>query len=475
MRRTLYTKMFFGFLLFGLCGFLLVALLTSRLSLEKLKEDEIEQLHREASVIASDISKELSIDDEGSLKPEDELASSLEYLSHYLNAPIWIIQPDGSIVQAFSSENSAFSDSRIKDFRAADFGDSQFLLGDFYGCFKTSHLSVLSPIQQKDEICGYVLIHKPLTSFHTFHNEFLNISYLSWGILLLFAAILFLVFTVLVYRPIRTLSIGAKEYAKGNYSNPIPVKNTDNELGYIAASLNYMADKLNTIEEKQRNFISNVSHDFRSPLTSIRGYIDAILDGTIPPELQEKYLNIILFETERLTKLTESLLELNKYEGRTFALEKTDFDINGIIQKTADTFEGTCREKRLEFELLFDTEHLRVHADLSKIQQVLYNLIDNAIKFSHTDSKITIETTSKNGKAYISVKDYGIGIPRDSIGKIWERFYKTDLSRGRDRRGTGLGLSIVKEIVQAHEENINVISTEGVGTEFIFTLPLKKS
>ena len=233
-----------------------------------------------------------------------------------------------------------------------------------------------------------------------------------------------------------------------------------------------MASNLDTIEETQRNFISNVSHDFRSPLTSIRGYVDAMLDGTIPPEMQEKYLNIILFETERLTKLTESLLELNKYEARKVILEMKDFDINGMIRQICETFEGTCKEKHLVFELLLSSDSLRVHADMGKIQQVLYNLIDNAIKFSHFDSKITIETISRNGKAYISIKDYGMGIPKDCVTKIWERFYKTDLSRGRDKRGTGLGLSIVKEIVEAHDENINVISTEGVGTEFIFTLTL---
>ena len=115
-----------------------------------------------------------------------------------------------------------------------------------------------------------------------------------------------------------------------------------------------------------------------------------------------------------------------------------------------------------------------ITADFSKIQQVLYNLIDNAIKFSHQDSVITIETTEKNEKVFVSVKDTGIGIPKDSLKKIWERFYKTDLSRGKDKRGTGLGLSIVKEIIQAHGENINCISTEGVGTEFIFTLPIAK-
>ena len=134
--------------------------------------------------------------------------------------------------------------------------------------------------------------------------------------------------------------------------------------------------------------------------------------------------------------------------------------------------EGT--ESGIRFNLILSGEQLFVTADFSKIQQVLYNLIDNAIKFSHPDSTITIETTEKNDKVFVSVKDTGIGIPKDSLKKIWERFYKTDLSRGKDKRGTGLGLSIVKEIIQAHGENINCISTEGVGTEFIFTLPIAK-
>ena len=136
------------------------------------------------------------------------------------------------------------------------------------------------------------------------------------------------------------------------------------------------------------------------------------------------------------------------------------------------SFEGTCKQKKISFELILTGQTLFVSADMSKIQQVLYNLIDNAIKFSHADSTITIETTEKNEKVFVSVKDTGIGIPKDSLKKIWERFYKTDLSRGKDKKGTGLGLAIVKEIISSHNENINVISTEGVGTEFIFTLPL---
>lgn len=198
------------------------------------------------------------------------------------------------------------------------------------------------------------------------------------------------------------------------------------------------------------------------------------MDGTIPHEMQDKYLNIILFETERLNKLTQSMLELNKYGAKGTMLDISSFDINNTIKLVVQSFEGTCQEKKISFELILTGHTSFVCADMSKIQQVLYNLIDNAIKFSNPDSTITIETTEKNEKVFISVKDTGIGIPKESLKKIWERFYKTDLSRGKDKRGTGLGLAIVKEIISAHNENINVISTEGVGTEFIFTLPLKQ-
>ena len=173
-------------------------------------------------------------------------------------------------------------------------------------------------------------------------------------------------------------------------------------------------------------------------------------DGTIPVEMQDKYFKIILFETERLTDLTQDLLTLNQFDTKNMLLDKTSFDIHEVIKNTAATFEGTCTGKR--------------------IQQVLYNLLDNAIKFSPNDSEIIIETTEHNEKVFVSVKDHGIGIPKKSLNKIWERFYKTDLSRGKDKKGTGLGLSIVKEIIQAHKQNINVVSTEGVGTEFTFSL-----
>ena len=245
---------------------------------------------------------------------------------------------------------------------------------------------------------------------------------------------------------------------------------SEDEIGYLAACLNYMASEIARTEDNQKKFVANISHDFRSPLTSIRGYLEAMLDGTIPPELYEKYLQIILNETERLTKLTNSLLTLNNLNTKGMLLDKTDFDINKVIRNTAASFEGTCRKKKIAIELILTSDVMYVNADMGKIQQVLYNLLDNAIKFSHHDSVIRIETSEKKHKLFVSVKDSGIGIPKDDLKMIWERFYKSDSSRGKDKKGTGLGLSIVREIITSHEEHINVISTEGVGTEFIFSL-----
>ena len=195
---------------------------------------------------------------------------------------------------------------------------------------------------------------------------------------------------------------------------------------------------------------------------------------SIPPELQDKYLNIISHEADRLEKLTRSLLVLNDLDERKRMMNIRKFDINDVIKNTANTFEVICSKKNIDLELLLSGRELFVEADMEQIQQVLYNLLDNAIKFSNDNSSINIETSVKNDKVFVSVKDHGVGIPKDSLSKVWDRFYKTDTSRGKDRKGTGLGLSIVKEIIKAHNQNINVISTEGVGTEFIFTLKKAK-
>ncbi len=330
-------------------------------------------------------------------------------------------------------------------------------------------MSVSAPITGNYNTYGYVLVHLPVSKIHDEANGALNVVYITAAVIYLLSLIILLVFTKTVYFPLKKITVGANEYAAGNLTYQIDLK-THDEMGYLADTLNYMSGELNKMEEYQRKFIANVSHDFRSPLTSIKGYLEAIIDGTIPPEMSERYLTRVIAETDRLNKLTQGMLTLNTLDSKGF-LSRSNFDINRVVKDTAASFEGTCDAKNINFDLTFSDNIQMVYADLGKIQQVLYNLIDNAIKFSHADSTIFIQTSVRYEKIFVSVKDTGIGIPKDNVKKIWERFYKTDLSRGKDKKGTGLGLSIVKEIIQAHGENIDVVSTEGVGTEFIFSLP----
>ena len=344
-----------------------------------------------------------------------------------------------------------------------------YMIGNFFGTFDSDTLSVLAPITGNFNTYGYVVIHRSMSQVLTDHTEILNIVYLTAAIIFFLSLIILLVFTKTVYLPLKKITAGATEYAQGNLEYTIKVDTSD-EMGYLADTLNYMSSELNKMEEYQKSFIANVSHDFRSPLTSIKGYLEAILDGTVPPQLQEKYLNIVISETERLNKLTEGMLTLNSLDSKGF-LSRSNFDINRVIKDTAASFEGTCNARNIVLDLTFSNDVQMVYADLGKIQQVLYNLIDNAIKFSHENSVIYIQTVLRYEKVFVSVKDTGIGIPRENIKKIWDRFYKSDTSRGKDKKGTGLGLAIVKEIIQAHGENIDVVSTAGVGTEFIFTLP----
>lgn len=359
----------------------------------------------------------------------------------------------------------------IENFDPTVSSGSYYTVGNFFGSFDEQMLSVFSPITSNFKVRGYVVIHTPMSAIQASCNSLLNISYIMLVILFLLSLIILIFFTEIVYLPLRKITEATEQYASGNMHYEFQVDSED-EIGYLAATLSYMASEIARSEDDQKKFVANVSHDFRSPLTSIKGYLEAMLDGTIPPEMHEKYLNIVLNETERLTKLTNSLLTLNNINTKGMLLDRTDFELNRIIRDTAASFEGTCRQKSIAIELLLTGDFIYVNADMGKIQQVFYNLLDNAIKFSHQDSVIRIETNEKSNKVYISVKDSGIGIPKDDLKLIWNRFYKSDASRGKDKKGTGLGLSITREIIHAHGEHINVISTEGVGSEFIFSLPV---
>lgn len=465
MRKTLYLKFILAYFIFGFFGFIVVATFVSSMTLDNLKKDKADTLYREATLIANTYASDL-YNSETTL---EAVKSELDALDTYLNATIWIINPSGRMVLDSSSPMNVENEVVIENFDPTITEGSYYIIGDFFGSFTEDMLSVFAPITSDFKVKGYVVIHSSMSNIQDATNSLLNISYIMLIILFLLSLIILIFFTEMVYIPLRKITEATEQYANGNMRYEVSVESGD-EIGYLAATLSYMASEIARSEDDQKKFVANVSHDFRSPLTSIKGYLEAMLDGTIPPEQHEKYLSIVLNETERLTKLTNSLLTLNNLNTKGMLLDKTDFDINTIIRNVAASFEGTCREKRIAIDLVLTGEEMYVTADMGKIQQVLYNLLDNAIKFSHHNSVIKLETTEKHNKIFVSVKDSGIGIPKDNLKLIWDRFYKSDLSRGKDKKGTGLGLSITKEIIQSHGEHINVISTEGVGSEFIFSL-----
>ena len=462
--------MFFAtYILLGILGFFLVTFVGSHLLEARLEKSITSDIYQTAHRIAESDLVRHNITSTN----VESVQNTLSLAANYPDTIIWIINSNGQIILSTRKDISPDHPIDLDGFDPASWGSNYYQIGDFYGYFHDSRLSTIAPITEHLNIRGYVAVHYLMSDLYQSRSSLLWIIQLLFVITYLMTAVLFLFYSFYIRKPLYAITKGASEFANGNLSYQIPVK-SENELGYLASNLNYMADKLNRNGEYQRQFISNISHDFRSPLTSIKGYVEAMIDGTIPVEMQEKYLKIISYEAERLEKLTRGLLTLNELDIHKRMLNIQDFDINQTIKSTAASFEGTCTTRQILLELILSGQTLYVHADLEQIQQVLYNLLSNAIKFSPDHSTITIETTEKNGKIFVSVKDHGIGIPKSSLNRIWERFYKIDRSRGKDQKGTGLGLAIVKEIISAHGQHINVISTEGVGTEFIFTLEQAK-
>ncbi|HHT97674.1 MAG TPA: GHKL domain-containing protein [Clostridiales bacterium] len=466
MKRSLLTKLIICFAFALLSMFLLLNNVGYNFINKKITDNKIEYLYKEANIISSQYMTSYY---NQTITPQS-LSSQLRALEAFTDVRTWFVDASGMIVVDSGNTKNATS-VNINDLDA-DFLNKTVSRGIIFpSFFDEPTISLIQPVSNDYKVRGYVILHLAVSAIHhetLFYLDIFNIIFLMFTLVLL--SVFIYLYFVTGY-PLHKLNKATIEYSQSNYDYKPKIRGSI-EYIKLAETLSYMANELASLEDYQKKFIANISHDFRSPLTSIKGYAEAILDGTIPYEIQEKYINIILYETERLNKLTSSLLELNNMDTRGTFLNITTFELNSLIKKIAESFEGICNEKKISFKLVFSARLIYVDADINKVQQVLYNLIDNAIKFSHSNSAISISNEIKGDKLFISVKDYGVGVPKDSLNKVWDRFYKTDASRGKNKRSTGLGLSITKEIIQAHNENISIISTEGVGTEFIFSLPI---
>lgn len=464
MRINLFIKYLVCYLLIVVSSLVILNTVIKLRIEEGMINDRLESMKSEAETIAESYmenyySKEMSI---------NTLENRLKTVDLFAEARILIVNPNGNITTDSRSHLYSAEGTKLPDWLL----QKDVYVGKETGeLFKEESVVVIYPIDTDFTLKGYVILATPKADVINdvrYHIDTLNIS-------ILILAIVFLIALLILYRisivPLREVIKAAREYASGNLNYKLEMgKKRNDEFRDLMEAIQFMATELSQMEEYRRKFISNISHDFRSPLTSIKGFATAMMDGTIPPELYNKYLKTICSETDRLTKLTSGLIELGKFDSKVALLDVKEFDINKVIKTTAQTFEGSCREKYISLNLIFENEVELVKADKGKIEQVLYNLIDNAIKFSYNNTNINVSTRQRGTKIFVSVKDFGIGIPKDALKKIWERFYKNDTSRGKDKKGSGLGLAIVKEIIQSHGEEINVVSTEGAGTEFVFTV-----
>ncbi len=347
--------------------------------------------------------------------------------------------------------------------------------GNLGGIFDKPVITVGYPVIVKGEINGVIFMSSPLTELEKLGNNVYKIIIciiLAGGF---FGFIIIYFSSKKVTKPLRKINEAAKIIANGDFEKRIFVKGSD-ETAQLARSLNDMAESLNEQEKRRREFISNISHDLRSPLTSMKGFVQAIIDGTIPPEKQERYLKIVLDESERLAALANNMININNLNGRENSLDLSEFDINDLIKKTIFNFENRIISKKINLRVTFEEKVFFVRADYEKIQRVIYNLIDNAVKFTDVGGEIFLETKkTDNKKIVVYVRDNGRGLSEEDRKRVFDRFYKADVSRSEDKKGSGIGLSIVKEFILAHGEVITLNSELNKGCEFIFTLPFVKN
>jgi signal transduction histidine kinase len=283
------------------------------------------------------------------------------------------------------------------------------------------------------------------------------------------------VFTILqnslIVKPIKEIIEVTDKVSKGDFGTRSKVQYTDKNISGLAYNFNKMANEFENLEQMRKSFVANASHELKSPLTSIQGFIQGILDGTIGSEERDKCLNIVYSETKRLSAMINNMLDLSRIESGRFPIVKSRFEINELIRRIVIRFETHMLKKNITLDIRFAEEFSYVYADKERIEQVLVNLIDNAIKYSANNTKIQVLTQMQATKICVFIKDEGVGLSKKDQLLIWDRFFTVDKARTPGKsKGTGLGLSIVKKIIDEHREVILVESAIDQGTTFRFTL-----
>lgn len=435
-------------------------------------QDKMENCAAEVSRIAAAVSRSEGLS-------SWTLSMNLSALSSSTGNHIFITDPQGLIVSC--SDRSMKCDHlgrEVSDafFEALAQGGQYKKISSLGGIYSMDRYVAAREIRSQDSLIGYVFVSSAIDNMLGAWSTFLGVSAAVGLAVFALALLMSLFFSKRMARPLDDMAEASRKFARGDFS--VRVNQEDDptdEMGALIESFNKMADSLESAEARRSEFIANISHELRTPMTTIAGFADGILDGTIPREEEDKYLRSIRDETRRLSRLVREMLDVSQMRSRASdPAHRQVFDLTELICQTMLSFESRASKKKLDVDPQLPDDPIMVSADKDAITQVIYNLIDNAVKFAREGSCIVIKLYKENGKAYVSVKDEGETIPPEDLPFIFDRFHKSDRSRSLDKDGVGLGLYLVKSIINSHDEDIAVKSADGV-TEFVFTLSLAQA
>lgn len=470
MKRSLFSRFF------GLCStiilssIVLLGVMLAGLSAQYFRSENLDSLQKKASQAAGLVSFNYS-QNRGSYIDARVITESFVILSRASEADFFLTDTGGQVALCIDGDNCGHKGKIIDQaiMRQAMGGGYRGVssLGGMYG---ESMYVVGVPVNTESGIIGVIFAASTATGMSNFLNDVLFIFIIGAILVVILSFIVTYFTTEAMVKPLRAMLKATDSFAKGDFTVRVPVEG-DEEIEQLAMAFNNMASSLATFEATRRSFVANVSHELKTPMTTIGGFIDGILDGTIPQEKYHYYLGIVSNEVKRLSRMVVSMLNLSRIEAGEMELKPQPVDINEIVCRTVLGFEQQIEAKHIDIQGL-DAERFTVEADPDLVHQITYNLIENAVKFTPDSGVISVDYLPDGKLLAVSIKNSGDGIPKEEIPFLFDRFYKSDRSRSIDTKGVGLGLHIVKSLVHLQGGTITVKSVEGEYTEFIFTLPI---
>ncbi|MBQ4332646.1 MAG: HAMP domain-containing histidine kinase [Clostridia bacterium] len=403
---------------------------------------------------------------------EERLSPILNMLSEAIDATVLVVNGEGRIllVSGEGLPSSVMGDTTLAEI-LPKIRESYYEVGTLNGLYDTRQYTAAVPVLINDRVAlGYVFASAPADILAQTLHANLRIYLMSVLGALLLSLIFVWVMTYRFVRPLREMAAATRSFARGDFSTRVKVVGKD-EVAELAEALNSMAVSLSSVESMRRSFIANVSHELKTPMTTIAGFVDSMLDGTVPREKQAHYMRIVSDEVKRLSRMVRSMLDLSRIDSGELKMNTRRLDLTEAMCSVLVASEQRIEQKRLTVTGIEDCQRMEVEGDYDLLSQVLYNLLDNAIKFTNERGQIDIRLYRAGERVYTAIRNTGDGIPASEMPQIFERFYKSDRSRSLDKNGVGLGLYIVQTVVRLHGGEITVRSVEGEFTEFCFWLP----